>query len=179
MSLGYKDAKLCQVKHCRTRHATDRKLCSKHSKQLWRARNPAMSAFRTILDRAKRKRIPFDLTFADFLEIAAATGYLENKGRGAAQLHLDRIDARKGYTVENVRVITCAENSRKGNYERRIQLGSGKWVMLHEIGIGVPQDFPTLDDDMDWDGLWATPSESIVPHPNSLLPEDHPDWEPF
>ena len=94
------------------------------------------------------------------MAIAEATGYLDLRGRGAEQLHLDRINSRLGYSVENVRVVTASENCRKGSYEKKIRLRDGRWVMLHEIGVGLPSpqdpeeddwvDTSTLED-IDWD----------------------------
>lgn len=172
-----KKGELCRVKFCRKPRRAGKRLCCRCEQHAWRVRNPTKAAFRCIKDRAVRKKISFTLTFEEFREIAEATGYVESKGRRADQLHLDRIDARKGYSADNVRVITCSENSRKGAYEKRIQLGDGRWVMLHEIGVGVsrPDDIEEHDwvdpdslGDIDWDST-----------PTNELPPDHPDWTPF
>lgn len=190
---GDKPKHLCRVKHCRTRRMGDRTICSKHNMELWRARNPIKAAYHHIRDRARSKRIAFTLTYEEFVGICEATGYAEGKGRHAHELHLDRIDARKGYSLDNVRVITCSENSRKGCYEKRIQLRDGRWVMLHEIGIGVPAPNTPEDDDwvdpnslgdIDWDSeeYGSDADDSAFygnPTGTNSLPPDHPDWTPF
>lgn len=167
---------LCATKHCRKPHLPNRRLCAKCKQHVWRVRNPCRAAWHQIKDRATRKKIPFKLTFSEFLQIAEATGYIESKGRKADQLHLDRIDVHKGYTLENVRVITCEENSRKGSYERRIQLGDGRWVCLHEIGIGVPcPEDPEEDDWIDPDSF----SNDINFNDTEDVDPDDPDYVPF
>ncbi len=160
--------RLCAVKHCRNPHLKHRKLCSKCKQRVWRVRNPGRNSYHQVKSRASRKNISFSLTYDEFMAIAEASGYLDAKGRGAEQLHIDRINARLGYSVENVRVITASENSRKGCYEKKIQLGDGRWVMLHEIGIGLPSsESPEEDDWIDQSTLsdidWGSDTDSNCP----------------
>ena len=142
-----KSSGLCVVKFCRKKRKRGRKLCHGHHMELWRRRNPCHAAWATLRDRSKRKKLPFMLTYQEFFEIAEATGYLSGRGRSPSSLTLDRIDPRLGYALGNVRVITCAENSRKGSYERRVQLSNGFWMTLHEIGYGVSTDDDWRDPD--------------------------------
>jgi len=76
------------------------------------------AAWCKIRDRAKERGIPFRLPLAVFLEEAAAVGYDTRKGRRPENLHLDRIDARRGYMVGNLQFLTASENCSKGARER-------------------------------------------------------------
>ena len=88
-------------------------ICITCASRLFRANNPARYAYRQIKDRAKRKKQIFSLTFEEFLEVIDGTEYLERRGRGKDELHLDRIDVSQGYVRWNLQVITAAENLRK------------------------------------------------------------------
>jgi hypothetical protein len=118
--------------------------------RLWRARNPMRAAFESLKAKARQRKITFTLLFSEFMEIAEATGYIENRGRSTTDLHMDRENPDEGYTLKNLRVITCSENSRKGSYERWITLKSGKRVRLCDIGIGKavePVDVPEPEEE--------------------------------
>jgi hypothetical protein len=105
---------LCLVKFCRKHRAPKRRICYAHHVESWRAKNPDKWAYLSIKTRAKRRRIEFKLTFEEFLSVAESTGYIDDKGIFADDLHLDRIDPLKGYEIGNIRVISCRENSLKG-----------------------------------------------------------------
>lgn len=108
---------LCHVMGCRQKRVRAR-LCWRHLKEQWRRRNPIRSAWQTIKDRAKRKKREFTLTFEEFSEWAAKHKYIDGKGRERHCLHCDRIDPSKGYSIDNIQILTCTENTTKGNYER-------------------------------------------------------------
>ncbi len=96
------------------------KLITEHSStcitchcRLYRANNPAREAYRQIRDRAERRHQIFDLTFEQFCAIPRFDEYLQKRGRGIDELHLDRVKVHLGYVVGNLAVITTAENLRK------------------------------------------------------------------
>jgi hypothetical protein len=49
-----------------------------------------------------------------FKQFCQETNYIAGKGRTLLSYSIDRIDNTKGYTIDNIRVITVTENSRKG-----------------------------------------------------------------
>ena len=51
---------------------------------------------------------------------------MDEKGCTRFCLHIDRIDATKEYTFDNLQVLTCTENVLKGNAERRQQFVNAK-----------------------------------------------------
>ena len=85
-----------------------------------RAKNPERAAFRAVKDHASARRIPFLLTFAEFVKVIAGTGYLESSGSRKHELQIDRVLATGPYAFDNVRVVTCCENSKKSNWERHL-----------------------------------------------------------
>lgn len=87
--------------------------CDTCKSRLYRANNPAKDAYRQIKDRAKRRNQIFDITFEDFLEVIDGTEYLNRRGTGLDELHIDREKVWLGYVKGNLRVITAAENLRK------------------------------------------------------------------
>lgn len=127
------DGLCCRVKGCKTERAKDRSLCGKHRIRLWRKRNPTRNAFNQVRSKARQRKIEFDLSFDDFKVLCEESGYVEGKGRRSECLSLDRQDPDKGYTVENIEVITYGENCSKGAYERWVDLPSGKRVRFYQI----------------------------------------------
>lgn len=82
---------------------------------MWRERNPAKYAFAKLRWNAKRRRKKFTLTLDEFEDFCAETGYLMMKGRDADSATIDRIDNSKGYSRDNIRVLTNSENSAKND----------------------------------------------------------------
>lgn len=111
---------ICPVARCRRRRGTKKTLCHTHHSQVWRAKSPARAAWINLQSHARERGIEFDLTFAQFLHFVTLTGYIEEKGVTSGCLHVDRIDAAKGYTADNIQVLTCSENVAKENRQRYV-----------------------------------------------------------
>jgi hypothetical protein len=62
---------------------------------------------------AKRRRKAFTLTFEEFQDFCAETGYLELRGRDADSATIDRKDNSGPYSRDNIRVLTNSENASK------------------------------------------------------------------
>ena len=87
----------CETCHCR-------------KKQL---KHPVRYAFYNVRRSAKKRNIPFNLTFEQFQQFDEQTGYVESKGQDKESLTIDRIDSSKGYEINNIRALTMSENSAK------------------------------------------------------------------
>lgn len=110
---------MCPVLGCKKPRCKSKSIhCSQHRYQLWAANNPAKAAYACLRSNAKRRKKVFTLTFEQFLQFIADTAYLDHKGRERHCYHIDRIDPRGGYTFDNIRTLTCTENTAKGNTER-------------------------------------------------------------
>jgi hypothetical protein len=86
--------------------------------RLWRANNPVQAAYANLKNNASRRSISFKLTLEQFAEWVAGTDYLQNRGRTAESLTVDRIDAERGYELGNLQILTNFENGLKGSYEK-------------------------------------------------------------
>lgn len=117
-----KAAHLCVVKFCRHLRAPGRRMCHRCQKRKYRASNPVRMIWRSIKDRAVRRGIEFDLSFADWVEFV-------NKHDLSVKDHhsrrgywtVDRIDPSRGYVKDNIRPLLHEENVIKGNRERHVQ----------------------------------------------------------
>lgn len=65
-------------------------------------RGIAPHLFRLQENSARRKGLPFELTFADWLEVWGLD--LDRRGRLPGDLYLERIDKPKGYVRGNLRI---------------------------------------------------------------------------
>lgn len=156
-----KDERLCAVKYCRKRRLSDRSLCSKHKMERWRAANPMRAGYSTLGDHARRRRLAFTITFEDYEELCRLTSYLDSKGTERHCLQLDRIDPLRGYEPGNLRVITCAENTSKGNSER---WGADyRKELLRRKGYAVVEEEEGLPDEYEWFDTSSLPASTFVP----------------
>lgn len=64
-------------------------------------------------DNAKRRGKIFELTFEQFETFAIKTQYYKKKGIYSDNYHIDRIDESKGYTIDNIQVLTNSANIKK------------------------------------------------------------------
>ncbi len=62
---------------------------------------------------AAKKKIPFALSFAYFLNFCRNTGYHILRGPHRDEMTIDRIDNLKGYTDDNIQMLSSIENYRK------------------------------------------------------------------
>ena len=102
----------CKTPHCRKK-ATKAGLCPACISRKWRAENPVRAAWLNLKHNSKRRGKDFDLSFEEFEAFAIRTGYMKKKGRFAESWHIDRIEEEKGYTAQNIQVLTNTKNVRK------------------------------------------------------------------
>lgn len=105
----------CKTAYCKNNARPKRKDCYSCNKKKWRKKYPMKAAFQTLRHNAKRRGKEFSLTFQQFKQFCYKTKYLAGRGRSSDSYSIDRIDNYKGYTIDNIRVITVAENSSKRN----------------------------------------------------------------
>lgn len=108
---------LCATKYCRNLIAPKSKLCHKCIKRKYRDKHPVRYAYQTLKQNAKRRGKHFSLTLEEFRQFCEASDYIIRKGVKKTCLTIDRIDASKGYTADNIQALSLTENSRKGYYE--------------------------------------------------------------
>jgi len=70
-------------------------------------------AYYNLRSNAKHRGKEFDLTFEQFKKFAIETDYFVGKGKKKDSYSIDRIDNNKGYTLDNIQIMTLSENSKK------------------------------------------------------------------
>lgn len=103
---------ICQAHGCKSKAVNDR-FCSKHRKRYTKEKDPAAYFFEILRSNAKRRKKDFTLTLEEFRLFCTETGYLEAKGKKPKSLTIDRKDHTKGYSYDNIQVLTLTENVRK------------------------------------------------------------------
>lgn len=106
----------CETRMCRNDAIQGRRFCAKCRSKQFKAAHPLKYFFNLARCHAVRRGFEFTLPFPEYERLAIAANWvLENRGRDAMCLSLDRIDSSKGYVSGNVRVCTISENASKGD----------------------------------------------------------------
>ena len=108
---------LCEVKYCRNSRTLKDKICPKHRKRLHKEKDFLAYTFNLLKSNAKRRGKFFDLTLEQFKTFCINTGYMEGKGKKATSLSIDRKEVSKGYTIDNLQILTLRANSSKRHEE--------------------------------------------------------------
>ena len=104
--------KRCVSWGCRRRSGKKRGgRCETCASRLWRLKNDDRYAYHNLKVSARKRRIPFHLTFEDFQEFCATTGYLELRGIEPHCYTVDRIKTDRPYQAGNLRLLTNEENA--------------------------------------------------------------------
>ena len=111
--------KNCETKRCTNPKTKKGSYCAKCSMRKWRANNPLKSAYFTLRDNAKRRKKEFTITFEEFKKFCYETQVLAGRGRSKDSYHIDRIDDNKGYSYDNIQVLTNTENMKKEHKRRK------------------------------------------------------------
>ena len=109
---------ICSIQNCK--HKARGKYCYMHEKRLYRAKYPMKAAYQNLRSNAKRRKKIFTLTLEQFEAFCIKTLYLFGKGKTRESFSIDCIIESKGYTADNIRVLTLAANTTKENVRRRI-----------------------------------------------------------
>jgi len=109
-----KASHLCPVKGCRKHRTEGRRVCIMHYMRWWRFSNPDKAAFYNLKGHARDRKIPFTLTYDEFLDLYVSVAAFDGIPS------FDRIDACRGYENGNVAVVSIGDNVAKGNRERKL-----------------------------------------------------------
>ncbi len=66
---------------------------------------------------AKRRGIPWQLTFEEFKKFAVEEDLVYMSGRTKQSLSIDRVISSEGYHKDNIQILTVSENSKKSQGE--------------------------------------------------------------
>lgn len=94
-----------------------KKCVQKYRKDWWQAQSWQNRMFHTVRDRAKAKGLEFSITKEDLVipEVCPVFGTKFDKSNRDTAPSLDRIDSTKGYTRDNIQVISWKANRLKNN----------------------------------------------------------------
>jgi hypothetical protein len=119
----------------------------------------AHNAFGRQRSDAKRRGIPFKLSFEEWWSIWKASGHWHERGRSRGQFVMARNADQGAYEVGNVKIITCEENSseirgeRQGNAkltEEKVLAIRSMWrtggVTQRQIAAHFGISFPNVND---------------------------------
>jgi hypothetical protein len=130
---------LCQTCQ-RNKPLPKRKICGSCKTRQYRANNRLKAAFDALKHNAKRRKHGFDLTLEQFTKFAIATDYIVKRGITKDSYSIDRIDNNRGYTIDNLQIMTVSDNSKK-----RTKQVTFDWQSQDFFTITLP-DIPTHDD---------------------------------
>lgn len=102
---------------CNKSAARDSNYCYACQKKAYREAHPVKAAYQGLKSGAKRRGKEFTLTLEEFEQFCIATEYIIKKGRSKDSYSIDRIDVTKGYTLDNIQVLTVSKNSKKRHLE--------------------------------------------------------------
>ena len=107
----------CAVLRCRNAVPPNQRdtICGRCKTARWRRNHPVSQRLKVMRDKARLRKIPFDLTTEWVLQqCEGKPEMLQQTGNPRTDLVFDRIDPLKGYTIDNVRITTAEDNCRKG-----------------------------------------------------------------
>ena len=100
----------CHHWRCRRVPRPGRKDCYTCDARKARLRNPVRYAFKNLKASAAKRGIAFLLTFDQFAQWAKDTNYVALRGKDDTSLSCDRRDTNGPYSIDNIRIMTYAEN---------------------------------------------------------------------
>ena len=106
-------SRVCKTRYCRKKAKVGRTICCSCISNLYKERHPLKYAYNTLRVNARRRQKEFTLTLEQFKEFCAKTDYFHKKGKLSHSYHIDRIDESKGYSIDNIQVLTNKENVTK------------------------------------------------------------------
>lgn len=108
---------LCIAIRCTRQAAKKDVFCHRCRKRHQKENDPVAYTFNMLKNNAKRRKKGFGLTIEQFRDFCEETDYIAKKGRYKKAASIDRIDHLKGYSIDNIQVLTLSENGRKGQQE--------------------------------------------------------------
>lgn len=91
-----------------------RHICNTCRDKAWRKKHHVRHLWKNLKSSAKRRELPFTISFEWFNEWARKTGYAELVGRGKGCASCDRRESWRGYEPDNLVVLEFGANSAKG-----------------------------------------------------------------
>lgn len=95
--------------------------CTYSQLQAWKGKRGRIArAYREHRTNAMRRKIPFLLTFGEWLAIWTASGHFQQRGRGAFQYVMTRKNDLGPYSAENVIIQSASSNLADGRARAKV-----------------------------------------------------------
>ncbi|MGL4567323.1 MAG: hypothetical protein ACRCU6_02200 [Fusobacteriaceae bacterium] len=114
--------KLCCAYRCKSEKSKKDRFCSKHRKRYTKEIDPAQYYYWNLKSNAKRRKKDFNLTLEEFRIFCNKTGYLDKRGKTKNSYSIDRINPKKGYSLDNIQMLKLGENVSKYHREDKNNL---------------------------------------------------------
>lgn len=88
-------------------------LCHKHYARKTRALDPVYARYNQMKCAATQRKISFLITIDQFRAFCNQTGYIVNKGYRGMVATIDRIDNNRGYSIDNIQIMSLRANVHK------------------------------------------------------------------
>lgn len=111
---GKRSRGLCCVRFCNRTAVPGRSECSTCKDRKWRSKHPEHHLWNNLKKSARRRGIQFTITLEEFKRFCAENDLVARVGRNPEDLTVDRRKAELGYSYDNLRALTNAENGRLG-----------------------------------------------------------------
>ncbi len=89
---------------------------------------------------ATRRKKEFTITLEFFREFCYATNYIQKKGRSGDAYTIDRIDNDKGYTSDNIRILSAFDNNSKHHRKLVYDWRTGYAAVVQSDGSFLDND---------------------------------------
>lgn len=93
-----------------------RKICRACRMRVWRRAHPVKAVYDNWKTNTANRGIPNNVTIMEFARFCVRTGYIYLRSIGQ-DMTIDRPDSTKGYTIDNMQILTRVANSRKQSKE--------------------------------------------------------------
>lgn len=115
-----KKAGKCKAYRCPDDSTKKDRFCAKHSKRFQKEKNEASYVYHLLKSNAGRRDKEFSLTLDEFKLFCKETNYLNLRGKKAGSASIDRINPLKGYTYDNIQIMSLADNSAKMHRDNEV-----------------------------------------------------------
>ena len=115
-----KEGRYCCAYAC-TNPAIKRKsgLCHRHYRIKRKAIDKVYDRYNLMKCSATQRNLPFRISLQEFRDFCKKTGYIINKGYRGRVATIDRIIPEKGYTIENIQILSLRANVKKYHEEEK------------------------------------------------------------
>ena len=111
---------ICQAYRCKSLKGSKDRFCSKHRKRMSKENDLVAYTYYILQSNARRRKKEFVLTLEEFRDFCKETNYIELKGRFGKCMSIDRKNPNKGYSKDNIQIMSVSNNCAKQHSDKKI-----------------------------------------------------------